>query len=141
MIRWLYSCVMWLVQPLLKRKLLRRSVMEPGYAQCIEERFGHYDPSVPTHDGPTVWLHAVSLGETRAAAVLVTALRQRLPHMRLLLTHGTATGRAEGLKLLQEGDLQAWQPWDTPGAVQRFLNHFKPDLGILMETEVWPNLV
>jgi 3-deoxy-D-manno-octulosonic-acid transferase len=61
--------------------------------------------------------------------------------MRLLLTHGTATGRAEGLKLLREGDLQAWQPWDTPGAVQRFLKHFKPDLGLLMETEVWPNLV
>ena len=141
MIRWLYSCLMWLAQPLLKRKLLRRSVMEPGYGQCIDERFGRYAQRVPAHDGPTVWLHAVSLGETRAAAVLVTALRRQLPQMRLLLTHGTATGRAEGLKLLQEGDLQAWQPWDTPGAVQRFLNHFKPDLGILMETEVWPNLV
>jgi 3-deoxy-D-manno-octulosonic-acid transferase len=132
---------MWLAQPLLKRKLLRRSEMEPGYGQCIEERFGHYAQPVSAHGGPTVWLHAVSLGETRAAAVLVTALRQQLPQMRLLLTHGTATGRAEGLKLLQEGDLQAWQPWDMPGAVQRFLNHFKPDLGILMETEVWPNLV
>ncbi|WP_424512542.1 3-deoxy-D-manno-octulosonic acid transferase [Rhodoferax sp.] len=131
---------MWLAQPLLRRKLLRRSVMEPGYGQCVEERFGRYAQRVPEHDGPTVWLHAVSLGETRAAAVLVAALRQQLPHMRLLLTHGTATGRAEGLKLLQSGDLQTWQPWDTPGAVRRFLSHFKPDLGILMETEVWPNL-
>ena len=141
MIRWLYSCLMWLAQPLLKRKLMRRSVMEPGYGEFIDERFGRYAHPLPAHDGPTVWLHAVSLGETRAAAVLVTTLRQQLPQMRLLLTHGTATGRAEGLKLLQAGDLQAWQPWDTPGAVQRFLNHFKPDLGILMETEVWPNLV
>jgi 3-deoxy-D-manno-octulosonic-acid transferase len=140
MIRWLYSWLMWLSQPLLRRKLLRRSVMEPGYGQCVEERFGRYAQRVPEHDGPTVWLHAVSLGETRAAAVLVTALRRQLPRMRLLLTHGTATGRAEGLKLLQSGDLQAWQPWDTPGAVRRFLSHFKPDLGILMETEVWPNL-
>jgi 3-deoxy-D-manno-octulosonic-acid transferase len=140
MIRWLYSCLMWLAQPLLRRKLMRRSVMEPGYGQCIDERFGRFAQRVPTHDGPTVWLHAVSLGETRAAAVLVTALRRQLPQMRLLLTHGTATGRAEGLKLLEAGDLQAWQPWDTPGAVQRFLTHFKPDLGILMETEVWPNL-
>ncbi len=140
MIRWLYSCLMWLVQPLLKRKLLRRSVMEPGYGQFIDERFGRYAQPVPAHEGPTVWLHAVSLGETRAAAVLITALRQQLPTMRLVLTHGTATGRAEGLKLMQADDLQAWQPWDTPGAVQRFLKHFKPDLGILMETEVWPNL-
>ena len=141
MTRWLYSCLMWLAQPLLKRKLLRRSVMEPGYSQFIDERFGRYAEPVPAHNGPTVWLHAVSLGETRAVAVLVMALRQQLPQMRLLLTHGTATGRAEGLKLLQAGDLQAWQPWDTPGAVLRFLSHFKPDLGILMETEVWPNLV
>jgi 3-deoxy-D-manno-octulosonic-acid transferase len=57
------------------------------------------------------------------------------------LTHGTATGRAEGVKLLQPCDLQVWQPWDTSGAVARFLGHFKPDLGVLMETEVWPNLV
>lgn len=141
MTRWLYSCLMWLAQPLYRRKLLRRSQQEPGYAQHLPERFGHYAQALPAHHGLTVWLHAVSLGETRAAAVLVTALRAQLPHMRLLLTHGTATGRAEGLKLLAAGDVQAWQPWDTPGAVQRFLCHFKPDLGILMETEIWPNLV
>ncbi|TXT39121.1 MAG: 3-deoxy-D-manno-octulosonic-acid transferase [Comamonadaceae bacterium] len=141
MIRWFYSCLMWLAQPLLKRKLLRRSQQEPGYAQHLPERFGHYDQAVPAHAGPTVWLHAVSLGETRAAAVLIAALRAQWPQMRLLLTHGTATGRAEGLKLLAAGDLQAWQPWDTPGAVQRFLSHFRPQIGILMETEVWPNLI
>ena len=141
MIRWLYSGLMWLAQPLLKRKLLRRSQQEPGYAQHLPERFGHYDQAVPAHAGPTVWLHAVSLGETRAAAVLIAALRAQWPQMRLLLTHGTATGRAEGLKLLAAGDLQAWQPWDTPGAVQRFLRHFRPQIGILMETEVWPNLI
>ena len=61
--------------------------------------------------------------------------------MRLLLTHGTATGRAEGEKLLLPGDVQVWQPWDTPGAVARFLRTFRPAVGILMETEVWPNLV
>ncbi len=141
MIRWFYSCLMWLAQPLLKRKLQRRSLKEPGYGQCIDERFGYYMQSLPAHEGPTVWLHAVSLGETRAAAVLVRALRQQVPNVRLLLTHGTATGRAEGLKLLHKSDLQAWQPWDTPDSVQRFLKHFKPDLGVLMETEVWPNLV
>ncbi|MDD2917716.1 3-deoxy-D-manno-octulosonic acid transferase [Rhodoferax sp.] len=141
MTRWLYSWLMWLAQPLLRRKLARRSAQEPGYGQFVEERFGRYDQALPAHHGPTIWIHAVSLGETRAAAVLVAALRQQLPQMRLLLTHGTATGRAEGLKLLGKGDLQAWQPWDTPAVVRRFLAHFKPDLGILMETEVWPNLV
>jgi 3-deoxy-D-manno-octulosonic-acid transferase len=132
---------MWLAQPFLRRKLRRRTQQEPGYGQAVEERFGHYSCAVPLHNGPTVWIHAVSLGETRAAAVLVAALRAQVPQLRLLLTHGTATGRAEGIKLLQPGDLQAWQPWDTPGAVARFLAHFKPDLGVLMETEVWPNLV
>jgi 3-deoxy-D-manno-octulosonic-acid transferase len=87
-----------------------------------------------------VWVHAVSLGETRAASVLVAQLRERLPGMRLLLTHGTATGRAEGARLLQPGDMQAWQPWDTPSAVSGFLAHFQPTIGILMETELWPNL-
>lgn len=140
-LRWFYSWLMWLAQPILKRKLMRRSKHEPGYALAIDERFGRYTQPVRAHDGPTLWIHAVSLGETRAAAVLVAALRLQLPHMRLLLTHGTATGRAEGLKLLGTSDMQAWQPWDTPTAVRSFLTHFKPDLGILMETEIWPNLV
>jgi 3-deoxy-D-manno-octulosonic-acid transferase len=88
-----------------------------------------------------VWIHAVSLGETVAAAGLIAQLRQRLPAMRLLLTHGTATGRAEGARLLQTGDVQVWAPWDTPNAVNAFLTRFKPQIGILMETEVWPNMV
>jgi 3-deoxy-D-manno-octulosonic-acid transferase len=139
--RWLYSLLMWLVQPLLRRKLARRGRQEPGYLEAVPERFGHYSSPALASDGRTLWLHAVSLGETRAAAVLVARLRARWPDMRLLLTNGTATGRAEGAKLLQPGDIQVWQPWDTPGATQRFLAHFKPKLGLLMETEIWPNLV
>ena len=141
MTRWLYSFLMWLAQPLLRRKLVRRGAQEPGYLQGIEERFGRYDQIAPAVDGNTVWLHAVSLGETRAAAQLVASLRARLPGMRLLLTHGTATGRMEGRNLLQAGDLQCWQPWDTSGATARFIAHFRPSIGILMETELWPNLV
>jgi 3-deoxy-D-manno-octulosonic-acid transferase len=60
--------------------------------------------------------------------------------VRILLTHGTATDRAEGERLLRDGDAQAWLPWDTPLAVRRFLDHFRPSAGVLMETEVWPNL-
>ena len=141
MMRWLYSGVMRLAQPLLRRKLARRGRQEPGYRVDIEARFGHYNAPPAPPDGHTVWIHAVSLGETRTAALLLARLREHLPGMRLLLTNGTATGRAEGERLLQPGDLQTWQPWDTPDAVQRFLAHFQPRIGILMETEIWPNLV
>lgn len=147
--RALYSLVTWGVQPLLRRKLRRRAKAEPGYGAAIGERFGRYPAPIDSlmlHSssdplGRFVWIHAVSLGETRAAAILLAALREQLPGMRLLLTHGTATGRAEGEKLLLPGDVQVWQPWDTPGAVARFLRKFRPAIGILMETEVWPNLV
>lgn len=138
MIRSLYSLVMQGAQPLLRRKLRRRGTAEPGYLEAVGERFGQY--AQPAQPG-ALWIHAVSLGETRAAAVLVEALRRLDPGLRLLLTHGTATGRAEGARLLGPDDVQAWLPWDTPQAVQRFLDHFKPGAGVLMETEVWPNLV
>lgn len=137
MIRPLYSLVMHGAQPLLRRKLIRRGAAEPGYLEAVDERFGFY--SSPARPG-ALWIHAVSLGETRAAAILIDALRQHDPQLRILLTHGTATGRGEGQKLLREGDVQAWLPWDTPQAVRRFLLHFRPSAGILMETEVWPNL-
>lgn len=140
MVRQIYSLLTRLIQPLVRRKLARRGRQEPGYLVAVEERFGTYGmPALPA-DGRTVWVHAVSLGETRAAAILLAVLRAQWPQMRLLLTHGTATGRAEGAGLLREGDVQVWQPWDTPQAVQRFLHHFRPLVGILLETEVWPNL-
>ncbi|MEB2349217.1 MAG: 3-deoxy-D-manno-octulosonic acid transferase [Comamonadaceae bacterium] len=137
----LYGLLAWLAIPLLRRKLRRRARAEPGYAQAVPERFGHYAMAAPHGAGPLVWLHAVSLGETRAAAILLGPLREQLPGMRLLLTHGTATGRAEGAKLLRPGDVQVWLPWDTPGAVRRFLQHFEPAIGVLMETEIWPHMV
>jgi 3-deoxy-D-manno-octulosonic-acid transferase len=135
--RAVYAAVLWLAQPWLRAKLARRAKVEALYGEKVEERFGHYN--APAESG-AVWVHAVSLGETRAAAILIAQLRHLMPGMRLLLTHGTATGRSEGLALLQVGDVQVWQPWDTLGATQRFIAHFKPAIGIVMETEVWPNL-
>ena len=139
--RWLYALLMALAQTGLRRKLARRARAEPLYAEAVPERFGRYTTTWPEAPGPTVWVHAVSLGETRTAALLLGPLRQALPGMRLLLTHGTATGRAEGARLTQSGDAQVWLPWDSTGPVQRFLKQFRPEIGILMETEVWPNLV
>lgn len=138
MIRLAYACLMWLLVPLVLLKLFKRARLEPAYGQHIAERFGFYDQ--PVQSG-AVWLHAVSLGETRAALALVQALRVAQPGIRFVFTHGTATGRMEGLAMMQAGDVQVWQPWDTPQAVQRFLRHFKPQLGLLIDTEVWPNLI
>ena len=143
MMRTLYSAVMWALQPLLRRKLQQRGRQEPGYLVAVEERFGHYTQTPRAAHDPAlvVWIHAVSLGETRAAKVLLEALRHTYPHLRVVLTHGTATGREAGKALLRDGNVQVWQPWDTPAAVQRFVQHFRPDVGLLLETEVWPNWV
>ena len=142
--RGLYSALMTLGQPLLRRKLARRGLKEPGYLEAVDERFGFYHQPAETAC-ELVWMHAVSLGETRTAGVLLRALRARHPALRMLLTHGTASGREEGRALLasmgRPGDIQIWQPWDSQAAVQRFFSHFKPRLGLLMETEIWPNLV
>ncbi|MDT8990966.1 3-deoxy-D-manno-octulosonic acid transferase [Curvibacter sp. APW13] len=135
----IYGWVMTLLIPLLRRKLARRALAEPGYGEAVEERFGGYTMA-PLVGGKVVWVHAVSLGETRAVAALVQALRREIPAMRLLLTHGTATGREAGKALLQTGDVQVWQPWDCPLAVHRFVEQFRPRIGLLVETEVWPLL-
>ncbi|MDE1929398.1 MAG: 3-deoxy-D-manno-octulosonic acid transferase, partial [Burkholderiales bacterium] len=118
-------------------RLWWRGARESGYRDHWSERLGWGRPA----DAGRLWIHAVSLGETRAAAPLIAALRAQRPGLRLLLTHGTATGRAAGAALLHPGDAQSWLPWDTPGAVRRFLRRQRPALGVLMETEVWPNLV
>ncbi len=143
--RTVYGWVLQALQPLLRRKLKRRGVDEPGYLEAVDERFGHYThPSAAQTGVAYVWVHAVSLGETRAAAVLLQALREAMSDtsgLKILLTHGTATGRAQGQSLLKDGDVQVWQPWDTPAVVQRFLQHFQPRAAIVLETEVWPNWV
>lgn len=136
---WLYGLFMRAVQPLLLRKLRRRGQQEPGYLQHIPQRFGVYDR--PALEPGAVWLHAVSLGETRAAALLIEALRAQWPGVRLVLTHSTATGWAQGQSLLRPGDVQTWYPWDTPDATRRFLQQHQPGCGVLMETEVWPAMV
>ncbi|MDO9074857.1 MAG: 3-deoxy-D-manno-octulosonic acid transferase [Rubrivivax sp.] len=124
--------------PLFYARLWWRGRREAAYRQFWGERLGHAARGTPTG---RLWLHAVSLGETHAAAPLIAALRAQRPGLRLLLTHGTATGREAGARLLQPGDAQAWLPYDTPGAVRRFLQAHQPAAGVLMETEVWPALL
>jgi 3-deoxy-D-manno-octulosonic-acid transferase len=136
--RAMYALLLRLALPLYLARLWRRGAREPEYRRAWGERLGWYGARVAPG---ALWVHAVSLGETRAAAALVDALREREPGLRLLLTHGTATGRQAGRALLRDGDLQAWLPYDTPGAARRFLRHYRPRVGVLMETELWPALM
>jgi len=133
----LYATALRLLTPFYLLRLWRRGAKEALYRHALGERLGFYPGSA---EPGRLWIHAVSLGETRAASALITALREREPGLRLLLTHSTATGRETGQALLRDGDAQAWLPYDTPGAVRRFLRHWQPKIGVLMETEVWPTL-
>lgn len=136
--RVLWSSALRLALPFVFVRLWWRGRRESGYRQAWGERLALAGPAVAPG---AIWIHAVSLGETRAAAALIDALRALRPEVRLLLTHGTATGRAAGLPLLRDTDAQCWLPYDTPGAVRRFVERHRPAAGVLMETEVWPNLI
>lgn len=149
MIRKLYGLAWWLTLPLVVARLWRRGKAEPGYRRHIPERFSWYpatDADASSQPGalPLIWLHAVSVGETRAAEPLVTALLDRYPDHALLLTHMTPTGRATGKALFARYGTrirQAYLPYDTGWMTRRFLRRYRPRLGILMETEVWPSLM
>lgn len=138
MSRALYTLLLYLVLPLTPLKLLWRSMRQPEYRRHMLERYGFY-----THEPncPMIWMHCVSLGETRAAAPLVTALLTQYPQHRILLTHATPTGREAGEQLFGDRVDRVYLPYDTPGAVARFLKRFRPEIGLLMETELWFNLI
>ncbi|TSE30892.1 3-deoxy-D-manno-octulosonic acid transferase [Tepidimonas thermarum] len=137
---WPYRLLSALLVPLVLGRVLWRARREPAYGQRWWQRLGYYGLDVPPLQD-AVWIHAVSLGEMRAAAILLQALRARWPQVRVVLTHSTATGWEEGQRWCREGDVQVWLPWDSAGACQRFVRRFRPRVGLLVETEVWPNLV
>lgn len=134
--RFLYSVVTTLLLPVLFGHLLWRARRQPEYLRHWGERIG----LGPRLTGPVIWLHAISVGETRAATPLINALLQRYPTHRILLTHTTPTGRATGREIFAERVVQCYLPYDLPWAVGLFLRRSQPCMGILMETEIWPNL-
>ncbi|MFZ2300262.1 MAG: lipid IV(A) 3-deoxy-D-manno-octulosonic acid transferase [Gallionella sp.] len=136
--RFLYTFALWLLLPYIFLRLLWRARKQPEYLRHIGERFGFYPAS---SDKPVIWLHAVSVGETRATQSLVTRLRKVYPQHQILLTHTTPTGRATGEQLYGNSVMRVYLPYDYPFAVNRFLRHFQPRIGILMETEIWFNLI
>jgi 3-deoxy-D-manno-octulosonic-acid transferase len=137
--RRLYTLALYLLMPWAMLHLLLRSRKQPEYLGHWRERFGRY--AARRDNKPLIWIHAVSVGETRAAQPLVRALQERYPDHALLLTHMTPTGRETCVSLFGDQVERCYLAYDYPGAVSRFLKHWQPRLGIIMETEIWPNLV
>jgi 3-deoxy-D-manno-octulosonic-acid transferase len=133
-----YTVLLHLLLPRVIWHLLWRARKQPAYLRRIPERFGFYSRAP---DKPVIWVHAVSVGETRAAQPLIAALEARYPGHRILLTHMTPTGMETGGALFGDRVLSCYLPYDYPGAVARFLRHFRPQLGIVIETEIWANLI
>jgi len=136
--RFSYSLLLYLALPFVPVKLLWRGSKQPDYLKHWGERFGFYKTPV---NKPVIWLHCVSVGETRAAVPLVKELQQQYPNHQILITHTTPTGREASEALFGDKVQRVYLPYDLPFAVNHFLSHFKPAIGLLMETELWFNLI
>lgn len=136
----LYRLAWTLLLPLAWLRLLWRSRREPGYGQHIGERFARFDITLPNRP---IWLHAVSVGEMQAAAPLLRALLSERTHEHFLLTCTTPAGRATAQRLFADQPRVhcVFLPYDHPRLVARFLRHFDPRCGLLLETELWPALI
>jgi len=139
----LYALLWWIALPLAFARLAWRSRAEPGYGEHWAERLGRHAPRPPA---PRIWVHAVSVGETRAIAPLVEALARARPDAHFVLTHMTPAGRVAAhqtyARLIADGRLESvFAPYDIGFAVRAFLRAFRPGVCLLMETEIWPNLI
>ena len=138
MARFFYSVVQYLLFPLVVLRMVWRSRRAPAYRQRLGERLGY----VPTVTGrPRVWVHAVSVGETLAAAPMVNRLLEDHPEFQVVLTTTTPTGSERVKALFGDAVYHCYAPYDVPGAVKRFLDRVQPRALIIMETELWPNLL
>jgi 3-deoxy-D-manno-octulosonic-acid transferase len=137
--RHLYSVFFYLLMPLILLRLLFRGMAAPNYRKRWLQRFGFFTP--PELNKDTIWLHAVSVGETLAAVPLVKALQTKYPDHRLLITCMTPTGSERITAAFGDSVDHSYAPYDTPDAVARFLRRVQPKMLIIMETELWPNTV
>ena len=139
MFRFIYSVVFYLITPLIILRLVIRGLAAPNYRKRWGQRFGFFTPSESSKE--TIWLHAVSVGETLAAVPLVKALQEKYPERRLLITCMTPTGSERITAAFGDSVDHSYAPYDTPDAVARFLKRVQPKMLIIMETELWPNTV
>ena len=134
-----YGLLTGLFEPLAPMVLRRRAARGREDPARLGERLGH--PSASRPDGPLVWLHGVSVGEATSLLPLVAALRARRPDIALLVTSGTLTAANMLSHRLPPGVIHQYLPLDTPRAVRRFLDHWRPALAVFVESELWPNLL
>lgn len=137
-LRGLYSAVLYLLLPITVYHLVWRGFRVREYFQRWDERYASYPD---TSCQPRVWLHAVSVGEVNAAAPLVNALRVLRPDIRWVITTITPTGSERVRAIWGTAVDHVYLPYDVPGSVSRFLNHFQPSLALILETELWPNML
>lgn len=141
MILTLYSLLLRLLVPGMLLRLLWRSRLNPAYRQRLFQRVGmglsHGAPSASS----VIWFHAVSVGETIAVAPIINAVLAAKPHLHVVVTSTTPTGAAQVQRLFGERVQNLWAPIDTPGAVHRFYEHMRPRVVVLVETEIWPNII
>ena len=133
----LWSLVVYLLMPYALGNLVWRGLRYPAYWHRWPERFGFVPPLTGT---PTIWVHAVSVGEVRSAAPLILALADRYPAHRLVVTTMTPTGAAQVRELCGDSVTHCYVPYDLPGAVRRFLDRVHPEVAVIAETEFWPNI-
>jgi len=143
LLRILYSAALYLLAPITVYHLIWRGFRQSAYLQRWAERYALYNDA--SRNGwphaRTLWVHAVSVGEVNAALPLVQALRRGRPDLRLLVTTITPTG-SERVRALWKDEVEhVYLPYDLPGAVGRFLDHYRPMAALIMETELWPNLL
>jgi 3-deoxy-D-manno-octulosonic-acid transferase len=132
----LYSALWYLALPFVLMRLAYRAKKAPAYGDRIAERFGFFDYDSGKE---AIWVHSVSVGETLAAAPLVKLLQKKYPECQLVVTTMTPTGSERVKALFGESVFHVYAPYDYPGAVKRFYKKIKPKVGIIMETELWPN--
>jgi 3-deoxy-D-manno-octulosonic-acid transferase len=132
-----YRFLWWLLLPMAALRLMWRAWRDPLYRAQAMERFAWHPP-----DGPfDLWVHAVSVGETRAAETLIKRVLRDLPHARILLTHMTPTGRAAASSFITANITQRYLPYDHAWLVRRFVARAQAKVLCIMETEVWPELL
>lgn len=134
----IYTLLLYLIQPFVWLKLLWRSRKAPAYRQRWLERYGFCKNKVKPNG---ILVHAVSVGETIAAIPLIKALQQKYPQLPITVTTMTPTGSERVKSLLKDSVSHVYLPYDLPGAIKRFLKTTKPKIVIIMETELWPNLI
>ena len=135
----LYGLSTTLATPLLRRYLIRRQRRGREDPERLAERFGH--PGLARPDGPLLWVNCASVGESLSALPLLQRLGDERPALRILMTTGTVTSARLMAERLPEGVLHQYAPIDVPAAVNRFLDHWQPDLAFFLEGELWPNLL